>query len=447
MSKTCKIAGCKLAIIPLIAIDEGTRFREDYGSLVELTHSIRTHGIIQPLAVYERPQIEGEEPRQPYVLIAGGRRFRACQDAEVESVPVRIYTKELSELELRTLELAENLYRKDLNWDEAAKLQREIHLLQQQLYGAATPGPSGSNGWSLANTAEMLGVTPSAVSHNIKLAEAAEAIPELTNCKTASEATKLLNNLKEQEIRKELARRAEARSVGSPFIQQLNERYIIKDVLEGLRAQADGTFDMAEIDPPYGIDLIEVKKENDCLAYNEVPQDKYMPFMADVLRETYRTLKPNAWLVCWFGPEPWFEAMYQSIITAGFAGHRMCGIWVKPTGQTMQPNLSLANAYEMFFYARKGSPVLAKPGRTNVYTHAPVSPDKKTHPTERPLSLMQDVLETFTVEGANIIVPFAGSGATLLAAAMSRRAAFGFDLSEEYRDSYILRAQQLYAGM
>lgn len=445
MTKACKIAGCKLAIVPLILIDEGTRFREDYGSLVELTHSIRTHGVIQPLAVYERPQIEGEAPRQPYVLVAGGRRYRACLDAGVEVVPVRIYTKELSELELRTLELAENLYRKDLNWDETAKLQREIHLLQQQIHGAAAPGPNSAGGWSLANTAEMLGVTPSAVAQNIKLAEAAEVIPEMANCKNASEATKLLNNLKEQEIRKELARRAESRSSNTPFIQQLHDRYIIKDVLEGLRAQANETFDMAEIDPPYAIDLVEVKRENDCAAYHEVPQDRYISFMSQVLAETYRVLKPNAWLVCWFGPEPWFEPMYQAILGAGFAGHRMCGIWVKPTGQTMQPNLSLANAYEMFFYARKGSPVLAKPGRTNVYNHAPVSPDKKTHPTERPLELMQDVLETFSVENSNIIVPFAGSGATLLAAALSKRSAFGFDLSDEYRDAYVLRAQQLFS--
>lgn len=444
MAKVCKIDGCKLAVVPVVAIDEGTRFREDYGSMAELIHSIKTHGIIQPLAVYERAQ-SGDELLQPYVLVAGGRRLRACQEAEIENVPVRIYTRDLSELELRTLELAENLYRKDLDWAETAKLQREIHLLQVEIHGAASGGP-GNEGWTLANTAELLGVSRSAVGTNVQLAEAIEAIPEVANCKTARDASKLIDNLREADVRRELARRAEARAASHPFLQQMADRYVIKDVIEGLTAQQSDFFDMAEIDPPYAIDLVEVKKENNCTAYNEVPESAYVPFMAKVLSETYRVLKPNGWLVCWFGPEPWFETMYQAIIAAGFAGHRMAGVWVKPTGQTMQPNTSLANAYEMFFYARKGAPVLAKPGRINVYNTPPVSPDKKIHPTERPVDLMVDVLSTFSLEGSNIIVPFAGSGATLIAAAMSKRSAIGFDLSSEFRDKYLLKVQDLFGG-
>ena len=54
----------------------------DESKLQELAASIRHHGIIQPITV--RPNSEGFE------LIAGARRYRAAQLAELFSIPARI---------------------------------------------------------------------------------------------------------------------------------------------------------------------------------------------------------------------------------------------------------------------------------------------------------------------------------------------------------------------
>jgi hypothetical protein len=54
----------------------------DEGKLQELAESIRHHGLIQPITV--RPNSEGFE------LIAGARRYRAAQLAELFSIPARI---------------------------------------------------------------------------------------------------------------------------------------------------------------------------------------------------------------------------------------------------------------------------------------------------------------------------------------------------------------------
>ena len=54
----------------------------DESKLRELAESIKHHGLIQPITV--RPHSEGFE------LIAGARRFRAAQLAELFSVPARI---------------------------------------------------------------------------------------------------------------------------------------------------------------------------------------------------------------------------------------------------------------------------------------------------------------------------------------------------------------------
>jgi ParB family transcriptional regulator, chromosome partitioning protein len=54
----------------------------DQNKLRELAESIKHHGLIQPITV--RPDAEGFE------LIAGARRYRAAQIAELFSIPARI---------------------------------------------------------------------------------------------------------------------------------------------------------------------------------------------------------------------------------------------------------------------------------------------------------------------------------------------------------------------
>jgi DNA modification methylase len=91
----------------------------------------------------------------------------------------------------------------------------------------------------------------------------------------------------------------------------------------------------------------------------------------------------------------------------------------------------------MFFYARKGNAELAWPGRSNVYVAPPVHPNHKRHPTERPVELIQDIIKTFSIENAQILVPFAGSGRTMIEAYKLKRTAIGYDLADVYRNAYI----------
>ena len=78
----------------------------DEGALMELSESIREHGVLQPLIV--RPLLGGE-----YQLIAGERRYRAAMLAQVATVPVII--REFSDMQAMEVALVENLQRRDLN--------------------------------------------------------------------------------------------------------------------------------------------------------------------------------------------------------------------------------------------------------------------------------------------------------------------------------------------
>ncbi len=105
------------------------RRRFDERSLLDLTESVRTRGVVQPLLV--------RKSGSGYELIAGERRFRAAQKAERTSVPVIVL--EATDQEALELALVENLQREDLNPVEEAEgyqlLMSEFELTQEDVAG------------------------------------------------------------------------------------------------------------------------------------------------------------------------------------------------------------------------------------------------------------------------------------------------------------------------
>lgn len=57
---------------------------------------------------------------------------------------------------------------------------------------------------------------------------------------------------------------------------------------------------------------------------------------------------------------------------------------------------------------------------------------EKIHPTQKPVKLLQNLIQVFTDKGDVVIDPCAGSGSTLLAAIQMDRQAFGFEIKKEF---------------
>ena len=435
----------ELAIIPISAIQVGERFRMDYGDIDMLAASLKKEGIIQPLAVRRLTE-------NTYDLCAGGRRLKACVQAGIADIPVRIYPTTMTDLELRAVELMENVARKDLTWDEAARLRKEIHLVYESIHGKKTSTSADAKGWSQRDTAELLGKSVGGVAEDINLAHALEVFPQLKEAKTKSDATKLLKKLQEEMVLSEISKRAAGKTANTPLEhihRGLIDRYMIMDFFDGVKKVPNNAVDIIEIDPPYGIDLAGIKKINDSAKtgtkdYNEVSVTEYVPFLNSLFKECHRVMSENSWIICWFAYEPWFEFVYQAMVRNGFQGSRVPAIWIKEgsTGQTNHPDKYMGSVTEPFFYMRKGSPVIARQGRPNVFAYKTVSANSKIHPTERPVELIQDVLQTFAWEGARLMIPFLGSGNTMLAAANLGITGFGYDLAQEYKDAYTLRVME-----
>lgn len=118
----------------------------DQEALEELASSIREHGIMQPIVV----RSIGVDK---YEIIAGERRWRAAQLAELDKVPALV--KDVADDVAIAMALIENIQREDLNaMEEAMALQRlqvEFELTQQQI--ANTVGKSRS---AIANLLRLL---------------------------------------------------------------------------------------------------------------------------------------------------------------------------------------------------------------------------------------------------------------------------------------------------
>jgi len=439
----------KQAIVKTTEIELGDRFRKEYGDIEELALSIKENGLINPIAV------QSDDGNPPYQLAAGGRRFAACMHLGMEEIPCNIYDHPLSELELRSIELEENIRRKDLTFQEEVNLKRDIFRLQEEIHGRKVSTSPDASGVSQRDVAKMLGKDPGAFSRDVKLAEVMEAMPDIgwDKCKNKTEAFKILANIEEKYVRGEIAKRARE-TMGEPSSKALMDAYMVMDFFEHVKKLPDRTFDLVEIDPPYGIDLPQLKLHsgggssggdkflvNYGSSYNEIASSQYEEFVRVVLAELYRVMSDDSWLVMWYGPEPWAEMVFNAIINAGFKTRRLPGIWTKSGGQCNHPDIYLASCYENFYYAYKGHAVinLNKRGRSNLFDFSPVSPTKKIHPTERPIELVKEILSVFAHEGARVYVPFCGSGNTLAAADELGMYPIGCDLGQEYKDAYVTR--------
>ena len=108
-------AGEGLAVLSVASIEphpEQPRRHFDEAALEELAASIAARGVIQPVIV--RPMGAGR-----YQLVAGERRWRAAQKAQVHEIPALV--RDLSERDVMALALIENLQREDLNPIEEAR--------------------------------------------------------------------------------------------------------------------------------------------------------------------------------------------------------------------------------------------------------------------------------------------------------------------------------------
>ncbi|ANU49005.1 hypothetical protein ADH76_33560 [Enterocloster clostridioformis] len=107
-------------ILKISDVKVGQRVRDEYGDMEALADSIKEHGLLHPIVV-----------DSDYNLIAGCRRLLACERIGLTEIEAKVL-EDISEKELRVLELEENIRRKDLTTLERSKNLVELAEIKEQ---------------------------------------------------------------------------------------------------------------------------------------------------------------------------------------------------------------------------------------------------------------------------------------------------------------------------
>jgi len=195
-------------VLPLSEIDntpEQPRKHFSEEEIIELSESIKVHGILQPVLV--RPK------NGRYEIVAGERRCRAAKLAGLTEVPVIV--KDLDEQETLKISLVENIQRQDLDAIEEAigyqRLIQEFRLTQDQVAAA-----TGKNRASIANALRLL-----------KLPEAVRTMIVQRNLSFGH--AKVILSVREPAVQLNLARKAVEEGLSVRQLEAIVSRVVVLD--------------------------------------------------------------------------------------------------------------------------------------------------------------------------------------------------------------------------
>lgn len=135
----------------------------------------------------------------------------------------------------------------------------------------------------------------------------------------------------------------------------------------------------------------------------------------------------------------------SALLEAGMTRRRWC-VWVKPDAQPQFTGDRPGVGYETIVATHvKAKSRWNGGGKVGVFTHiknVTGSRFKSFHETEKPESLMRELVALFTDPGETILDPFMGSGTTLVASKRLGRQAIGIELEERYCEIAAKRLSQ-----
>lgn len=430
---------------------------QPHGNIPALAKSISANGQINSITVIK----DGDE----YILIAGLARLFACQllspDREEPFLIRAELWEDLDEVQRYEIELEEDVQRTDRHWADRAIAEKNLFELKCKKYGDA---------YTQDDYAQEIGTNQATVSLNLQVAGLLENIPDLRLLSSRNEAIKSLKQASIELLQQEKARRYDERgpedpsnvmlpgdttdveivSAGEPpvhipaadaWVEEM-KRVTCGDTQDTIKRFKDLTLDLIVTDTPFGIELVNQKKVQeasmanmDALLYGEDTQEAYFSLMENVVPQFFRILKEDSHLWIFFGIEH-YKFLMQLLEKVGFKVDKIPYIWYKThcAGQTNAPEFYGGRVYETFLFARKGSLQLARQGAPNVLAYDTITPQEKIHITEKPETLMHDILSRSGGAGTRIYDPFYGAGATLTAAKRLKMEYYGNDREPFYQE-------------
>lgn len=195
-------------------------------------------------------------------------------------------------------------------------------------------------------------------------------------------------------------------------------RIIHGDCNAVLRTLPERSVGLVLTDPPYGVNY------RDRLG-RSIANDRSLDGVLGAFHELHRVLKPHSFCISFYG---WsrVDEFFRAWTDAGFraVGHL---VWQKSYASRSS---FLRSHHEQAYLLAKGFPERPLDPLEDVQPWE--YSGNRYHPTEKAVSILAPLIESFSRPGELVLDPFAGSGSTCVAAALCGRRYLGIELEHAY---------------
>lgn len=180
-------------------------------------------------------------------------------------------------------------------------------------------------------------------------------------------------------------------------------------------------------DPPYGISYasnMRVKSQKFKMLQNDNNDNRLFAYS-----DFARILKDNSVCVVFAS---WKNVCADIVELRKHFDIKNIIVWFKGGGGMGDLKHTLATDYELVIVCHKGKRKIRGKRIGSVWQFSKVNPNAMIHPTEKPIELLETLIEKFADETAIVLDPFMGSGTTGVACVNTNRCFMGIELDEHY---------------
>lgn len=195
-----------------------------------------------------------------------------------------------------------------------------------------------------------------------------------------------------------------------------------EDCIQGMNRIQDKSVDLVLTDIPYG----QVNRKSNGLRNLDKKDADIANFdVKELTTLMANKTKGSIYIFCGFSQ---LSTIFDTLVELGFSTRIV--IWEKTNPSPMNGDKIWLSGIEVAVYGKRPKATYNLHCKNSVLRHP--SGRSKIHPTQKPLTLFEDLIKASTNEGDTVLDPFMGSGTAGVASKNLNRNFIGFELNQEY---------------